>query len=281
MPAYYFSMEGIKSGEKADPATDKLITIQYRKMDLTTGEPLGELKILKEWESSEKEIVTTFYNEFFKPDVPFTQFIPVGMGLDYEYEMIIAKFKKYNLSTITSHDLYYRRPRFDLKPVIILLNDGRFNGARIDAFSEKKSDKGLVKGWYEKKEFRKIERSIRDDADGFLKLLQYLNKNKDLMGVTKKGESAFRQPPQATPPPDSKKGYTVHQKGPSREMPAAKKDASRKTSGDKASAAKSESHGPRKSPVPGTRSALKAPETPTSKRLAGAVSQFRKHTAKK
>jgi len=30
--AYYFDMEGYKIGEKADPAIDKLITIQYQKM---------------------------------------------------------------------------------------------------------------------------------------------------------------------------------------------------------------------------------------------------------
>ena len=280
MPAYYFAMEGYKTGEKADPATDKLISIQYQKMDLTTGEPLGELTILREWESSEKEIVTSFYNEFFKPGIPFTRFIPVGMGLDYEYEMVIAKFKKYHLPPVTSYELYYRRPRFDMKAIIILLNDGRFNGARLDSFLAKKSEAGLVKGWYEKKEFKKIERSIRDEADGFFKLLQYLNRHKDLMGVTKKGESAYRQPPQVIPP-DSKKGYTVHQKGPSREMPVAKKDASRKSSGNAAPAAKGEAGGPWKIPGHATKaqSALKAPETPTSKRLAGAASQFRKHTS--
>jgi hypothetical protein len=278
MPAYYFDMEGIKSGEKADPATDMLITIAYQKMELTTGEPLGELKILREWESSEKEIVTSFYHEFFRPEVPFTRFIPVGMGLEYEYEMLMAKAAQYNLPAITSHELYYRRPRFDMKAIIILLNDGRFNGARLDTFSAKKSDVGLIKGWYEKKDFRKIERCLRDEADGFSRLLQYLNKNKDLMGVTKKGESAFRQLPQEIPP-DSKKGYTVHQKGPSREMPAAKKDTPRKSYGHAAPVSKSDG-GSRKSParVTKAKSALKAPETPTSKRLAGAASQFRKHT---
>ena len=133
MPAYYFAMEGYHAGEKPDPAVDTLITIQYQKIDLTSGEPLGELTILKEWESSEKSIVTTFYNQFFKPEMPVTHFIPVGMSLDYEYEMIIAKCKKYNLPAITSHQLYYQRPRFDLRPVIVLLNDGRFAGARLDS----------------------------------------------------------------------------------------------------------------------------------------------------
>ncbi len=265
MPAYYFDMEGYKIGEKADPAVDKLITIQYQKMDLTTGEPLGELEILREWESSEKEVITSFYNEFLKPGIPFTTFIPVGMGLDYEFEMITAKLKKYNLPPISSYDLYFRRPRFDLKPIIILLNDGRFNGAKLENFIPAKSDGGLVKGWYEKKEYKKIERSIRDEAEGFLKLLQYLNKNKNLMGVTRKGESAYPRPLQAASTSDAKKGFTAPRK--SAAPPAAKKEAQ---------VAKRRPETASKGSSP-----LKAPATPTSKRLAGAVNQFRKHTPAK
>ena len=277
MPAYYFHMEGIKIGEKADPAVDALITIQYQKMELTTGEPLGELKILKEWESSEKEIVTSFYNEFFKPGIPFTQFIPVGIGLDYEYEMLNEKLKKYNLPAMSSHDLYYRRPRFDMRSIIILLNDGRFNGAKLDSFAPVKGDGGLVKGWYEKKEFRKIEHFIRDEAEGFLKLLQYLNKNKGLMGVSKKGETAFERPPQKPAPSGPKKGYIVTEKSASSNS---KKGYTVTERSSAPSAEKKDARGPRKSPAANSKakSPLKAPVTPTSKRLSGAVSQFRKHT---
>jgi hypothetical protein len=189
MPAYYFAMEGYHTGEKPDPSEDKLITIQYQKIDLTSGEPLGELTILKEWESSEKDIITKFYNEFFRPDIPVTHFIPVGMNLDYEYEMMISKLKKYNLPVITSYQLYYQRPRFELRPVIILLNDGRFTGARLDAFSSRKYDGSHMKKWYEKTEFKRIEYFIREETEAFLKLLQYLNNNKHRIGITKKGVS--------------------------------------------------------------------------------------------
>jgi hypothetical protein len=48
MPAYYFAMEGYHAKEKSDPADDTLITIQYQKIDLATGEPLEKLTILKE-----------------------------------------------------------------------------------------------------------------------------------------------------------------------------------------------------------------------------------------
>jgi hypothetical protein len=211
MPAYYFAMEGYNVGEKHDPAVDTLITIQYQKIDLTSGEPLGELTILKEWENSEKSIITTFYNQFFKPEMPVTHFIPVGMSLDYEYEMLISKFRKYNLPAITSHQLYYQRPRFDLRSVIVLLNDGRFTGARLDSFSPKKSDESHMKKWYENKEFKKIEHYIREETEAFLKLLQYLNKHKTRLGITKKEGPAHQKPAQTTPPSRAEKAFPLIQ----------------------------------------------------------------------
>jgi hypothetical protein len=195
MPAYYFAMEGYHTGEKPDPAVDKLITIQYQKIDLTTGEPLGELTILKEWESSEQSIITTFCNQFFKPEMPVTHFIPVGMSLDYEYEMIITKCKIYNLPAITSHHLYFQRPRFDLRPIVVLLNDGRFAGARLDLFSSKKYDGSHMKKWYENNDFKKIEHFIREETESVLKLLQYLSKYKTRLGITKKEPGHKNQAP--------------------------------------------------------------------------------------
>ena len=55
MPLYYFDIEttGI------DPNHDKIITIQYQKLDFQSGEPAGEITILKEWEeqASEKNLI--------------------------------------------------------------------------------------------------------------------------------------------------------------------------------------------------------------------------------
>ncbi len=173
MPAYYFSIDGIRTGEKSDPATDRLVTLQYQKIDLTTGEPLDNLVILRVWESSEQEIVTTFYNQFFRPGTPVTRFIPVGLNLDYTYEMLVALFRKYGLAPLTSHELWYQRPRFDLRPVIVLLNNGRFAGANLDAFSLKKGEDRHMEKWYDKKEFGRIEHYVREEAARFLKVLQY------------------------------------------------------------------------------------------------------------
>lgn len=252
MPAYYFAMEGYHAGEKSDPADDTLITIQYQKIDLATGEPLEKLTILKEWESSEKSIVTMFYHQFFHPEVRVTHFIPVGVNLDYAYEMIIAKCKKYHLPLLSSHQLYYERPRLDLGPVLVLLNDGRFAGARPDTFSSKKSDAGRINKWYEKKEFKPIEHTLRDEAESFLKLFQYLSKYKTRLGIARKGKPAREKPEQTTLPVNPETVLPPHLESPvpSRETPQKQAEtgtpALHKSS---AQLAKAEPRSPRKSPA--------------------------------
>ncbi|MFA4848971.1 MAG: hypothetical protein WC626_04515 [Methanoregula sp.] len=275
MPAYYFAMEGYHTGEKPDPAVDKLMTIQYQKIDLTTGEPLGELTILKEWESSEQSIITTFCNEFFKPGIPVTHFIPVGMSLDYEYEMIITKCKKYNLPAITSHQLYFQRPRFDLRPIVVLLNDGRFAGARLDLFSSKKYDGSHMKKWYENKDFKKIEHFIREETEAVLKLLQYLSKYKTRLGITKKEEPGHRKPAPVIPPIRTERVLPTYPKSPAVAMPTARKPVDTRTSAPKkgsAQLAKVEPKSSKKSPAPSKTAGPKS---------SVPLSQFRKHTPTK
>ena len=43
-----------------DPSKDNIVTIQYQPLG-SRGEPIGKLTILKEWESSEEEIVRKFH----------------------------------------------------------------------------------------------------------------------------------------------------------------------------------------------------------------------------
>ena len=275
MPAYYFAMGGYHAGEKPDPAVDTLITIQYQKIDLTSGEPLEKLTILKAWESSEQSIVTTLYNQFFKPEMPVTHFIPVGMNLDYAYEMIISKCKKYNLPAITSHQLYYQRPRFDLAPVIVLLNDGRFAGASLDSFSSKKSDAGRINKWYNSKDFKKIEHTLQDEAETFLKLLQYLSKYKTRLGIARKGKTAHQKPAQTTTPTRTETARSPHPKSPATSMEVTKKRTDNGTPAPRKSSAqlaKAQPPSPGKSP---------AKSKTAGQRSSVPLNQFRKHTPTK
>ena len=275
MPAYYFAVEGFKTGETYDPATDNLITIQYQKIDLTTGEPLGELVILKEWKSSEKEIVTSFYNQFFKPGTPVTNFIPVGLNLDYAYEMLVAQFRKHNLPPLTILELWYLRPRFDLKPIVVLLNDGRFAGASLDSFSLKQGDSRHMEKWYDKKDFDRIEHYVREEAGRFLKVLQYLSKYKTRLGITRKeAPSAKRNPYKDLPAgPDSVRLSSP--KSPAQTTPPVKHSAPL------------ENRPPRERPAPvtstGPRPLMKSPErTPAERKKSPAIrNQLGKHPSAK
>ena len=58
MTEYYFDIE--TTGW--DPVVDKIITIQWQK--LSYGRGVGPVNILKEWESSEKEILEEFLPRF-------------------------------------------------------------------------------------------------------------------------------------------------------------------------------------------------------------------------
>ena len=44
-----------------NPYQHKIITIQYMELERNTAKPIGPLKILKEWESDEKTILTVSY----------------------------------------------------------------------------------------------------------------------------------------------------------------------------------------------------------------------------
>jgi hypothetical protein len=275
MPAYYFALSGYHTGEKPDPATDALIAIQYQKIDLTTGEPLEKLSVLMAWESSEEQVVKEFYQRFLRPELAVTQFIPVGMNLDYAYEMLIAKCRQYNLPAITSRQLYYQRPRLDLAPVIVLLNDGRFAGASLNVFTAKKSDTGRVNTWYEKKEFKKIAKTLRDEAESFLKLLQYLSKYKTRLGIARKAETGSRNPEPELPHARPEKAAPRPREAPKeyREMPEMRA-GSRPPASHKSSASLAKAP-PRSSGQSSAGSG--SPE----RRSSVLVSRFRKHTLTK
>ena len=65
-----------------DPEKDKILTIQYQELDRNKGEAVGELVVLKEWESSEKEILRKFlFETYILDEYPFS-FIPTGYNLN-------------------------------------------------------------------------------------------------------------------------------------------------------------------------------------------------------
>jgi len=113
----------------ADPTKNKIITIQYQQIGFTTGKPTDELTILKEWESSEEEIVMKFSKEFLPFDdvhknLDVWAFVPVGLNLNFEWQHLTPKLEKY--CGIKFDPL--NKPTVDLKDTLILINSGAFTG---------------------------------------------------------------------------------------------------------------------------------------------------------
>ncbi len=175
---YYFDVETTSEGSNAkdaavNPETAKIVTVQYQKLD-ARGRPIGELKILKEWELGEKGIVETV-----KPLLEDEWgFIPVGYRLFFDYMLINAKLEKYFGKQLPC-EFWMNRPAKDLKVVGVLLNNGRFRGSSLDEISKmlnlthKKQQNGSqVPVWYQEKKYEKIEQYIREEASAFEELYQ-------------------------------------------------------------------------------------------------------------
>ena len=177
MPEYYFDIETYSPEEKPNPETDKIISIQFQRIDLRTGKARGNLVILKEWRSSEEEIVREFYNKFFANEINIWDFIMVGHNLKFEFEFLISKFEKYLNKKLSSRDLHYKRPHIDIQPIIVLLNDGNFVGASLDKFTKKKQNGKVISNYYENKQYDEIEMYINDETEAFLEFLQKIKSN--------------------------------------------------------------------------------------------------------
>lgn len=169
---YYFDIETITPLGRPDPQSDRIITVSYQNISLKNGkpQPLSELKILKDWEMTEKEIVTAIYKRFFMNAESDFYFVPVGYSLNYDLELLRNKFKEHLGKDINTHGL----PNIDLRQSIILINNGQFKGTKMTEWTNKKEEGKLIKELYNKKEYDKIEGYIKDEKDNFLELLQKL-----------------------------------------------------------------------------------------------------------
>lgn len=177
MAEYYFDIETYSPGEKPNPEKDKIISIQFQRIDLRTGKPNGELVILKEWESSEEEIVEKFYSRFFDDGLNIWDFVPIGVQLNFEWEFLISKFNKYLNKKLTSKDLHYSRPHVDIKPILVLLNNGNFKGAGLSSFTNKTERGNIIGEYYKSGQFDKIEDYIVNETESFLEFLQKIKSN--------------------------------------------------------------------------------------------------------
>lgn len=155
-----------------DPKKDKILTIQYQELERNTGEAKGELIILKEWESSEKEIIQKFIEDTdILSDYAFS-FIPVGYNLNFEHNFLKERSIANNLPAIDILD----NPFIDLRAVGVLMNRGEFKGSGLNKLTDKEGTGQKVPRWYEDKEYELILRYIQIEAREFIKFNAWLYK---------------------------------------------------------------------------------------------------------
>ncbi len=155
-----------------DPAKDKIITIQFQELDRYTGEAIGKLIILKEWESSEKEIISQFIKKSgILEDYAFS-FVPVGYNLSFEHNFLKLRSEINGLPSLDILNI----PFIDLRAVGILLNDGQFKGSGLSDLTGKKGEGSKIPIFYQNKEYDKIIDYIKNETKEFIKFNKWLYK---------------------------------------------------------------------------------------------------------
>jgi hypothetical protein len=160
MPPYYFDIE--TTG--LDSENDHILTIQYQKIGLASGKPEGPLTILKSWKDNKGEegIIEKIIPLVMSTN-PFS-FVPIGNNLNFEYKFLVNKINHYKKLDVDI-SYFHNRPSIDLKPVMVLLNGGRFKGYNL--ILNKSGSGSSVPQWYVKKEFDKIIEYVIDETTKF------------------------------------------------------------------------------------------------------------------
>ena len=165
MTQYYLDIE--TTG--LNPQKDKIISIQYQKI-YNNGNPLGQLNILKEWESSEKEIVEKFYKEFMQDNV--WDFVPIMNNSIFDLTFLFSKFKQYNLECPELSNYLYQKPLVDIKYILIMCNGLIFKGAGLDKITNKKDEGRMVAEWYRLQDYDAIESYVTQETESFLEFFR-------------------------------------------------------------------------------------------------------------
>lgn len=153
-----------------DPLKDKIITVQFMEIDRSTATKKGELRILKEWESSERDVLLAFISESKIADpYPFT-FVPVGYNLGFEHKFLLERCRANGLPPVD----ILNKPFIDLRPFGVLMNGGEFKGSGLDKITDKPHDGSVVPAWYSEKKYAEIENYVKVEADEFVKVCSWL-----------------------------------------------------------------------------------------------------------
>jgi hypothetical protein len=184
MTEYYFDVETLGT----DPQQDKIITIQYQKLE--DGQPVEDMVILKEWESSEGDIVKEILDmQILEPG---WDFVPIGNRLRFDLIFVIEKATQYGLLDWKPGDIkfyLFNKPTLDVAPILIMMNDLKFLGSGIDNFTMKQKG-SIVPVHYNNGEYDEIVKYIEIERDAVLGLLAEVRAVLSTFGNRKKAALA-------------------------------------------------------------------------------------------
>src|SRR3989338_6434942 len=143
-----------------NPKKDKIITIQYQRLERNTAAPIGELKILKEWESSEKEIIQQFIAETNVLDEYDFSFIPTGYNLNFEHNFLKERSVFHGLQEVD----ILNKAFIDLRSFGIIMNHGEFKNSGLDKITGKPQSGKDIPEWYANKDYGRIVDYIQVEA---------------------------------------------------------------------------------------------------------------------
>lgn len=166
MPNFYLDIE--TTG--LDSTKDKIITIQFVELERNTGKQVGELKILKEWELGEKEVLRQFIIQSSITNSYAFSFVSVGYNLGFEHNFLLERCKAHDLDPI---DILHK-PFLDLRSVGILMNKGEFKGSGLDKITGKPQSGSAIPQWYNDKKYSEIENYIKTEASEFIIFCSWL-----------------------------------------------------------------------------------------------------------
>ena len=164
MAFYYFDLE--TTG--LDPKNNKIISIQFMKLDDATGKKVDSLNVLKEWIADESTIITDF-SKFILEKSSNPMFALVCYNFEFKMTFLNERCKKLELSPIE----LFTYTILDLRTIAVLMNKGNFKGTALTSMVEAPKGGKLVPILYNVKNFEELEKYIISKSDACLTFLSW------------------------------------------------------------------------------------------------------------
>ncbi len=173
------TVEKMRRGERV-PMSDrmKIITAQYQFFD-EIGKPIGPVRILKEWTSSEESIIRKI-SAIINPSLVW-EVIPVGCNLYFDLGILRRRAAVYGIN-YSEQFIYHELPVIDVKHICIGMNNFRFKNSGLDKFTSKKMSGAMVPVWYHDKDYDKIIDYINNEFEAFAVFYQKLKEKMPVFG---------------------------------------------------------------------------------------------------